>query len=474
MADAEQVSSTTPGEVEEDEMKPWSESGLSQATAKELFLDGNVGLFAGEQEVQDVRQVQKAYEEEEEEEEEEVSRQEETDLHTPENKAETECLEKSVDLISNPVECGSPEEPDSTQREDEITPEEQEDYKLVDVNEVEEVPLTAAFTKPIQAFTQLVQDQDPVVSSAAELHEAFTSQEIQEQPITTKLQKEELFFRSELETQDEDFGVGASLRGEAFSAPLEPEKAVSSVVEEKQKEPERRTLVEESFRTDSESTPAASASPSAHEPSLPSFAAAPASFPTLMQNTSVVELLYWRDVKNSGIVFGASLLLLLSLSVCSIISVLSYVALALLSVTISFRIYKGVLQAIQKSDEGHPFKLYLDQEVSLPEEVVRKYSDVALGRVNTAINELRRLFLVEDLVDSLKFAVLMWILTYVGALFNGLTLLILGLVAMFTCPVVYEKHQAQIDHYIALVRNQIKDIVGKIQAKIPGAKKKAE
>ncbi|XP_058240188.1 reticulon-4-like isoform X3 [Hemibagrus wyckioides] len=451
MADAEQVSSTTPGEVEEDEMKPWSESGLSQATAKELFLDGNVGLFAGEQEVQDVRQVQKAYEEEEEEEEEEVSRQEETDLHTPENKAETECLEKSVDLISNPVECGSPEEPDSTQREDEITPEEQEDYKLVDVNEVEEVPLTAAFTKPIQAFTQLVQDQDPVVSSAAELHEAFTSQEIQEQPITTKLQKEELFFRSELETQDEDFGVGASLRGEAFSAPLEPEKAVSSVVEEKQKEPERRTLVEESFRTDSESTPAASASPSA-----------------------LVELLYWRDVKNSGIVFGASLLLLLSLSVCSIISVLSYVALALLSVTISFRIYKGVLQAIQKSDEGHPFKLYLDQEVSLPEEVVRKYSDVALGRVNTAINELRRLFLVEDLVDSLKFAVLMWILTYVGALFNGLTLLILGLVAMFTCPVVYEKHQAQIDHYIALVRNQIKDIVGKIQAKIPGAKKKAE
>ncbi|XP_047008211.1 reticulon-4b isoform X4 [Ictalurus punctatus] len=193
-----------------------------------------------------------------------------------------------------------------------------------------------------------------------------------------------------------------------------------------------------------------------------------------MDAKQVVELLYWRDVKNSGIVFGASLLLLLSLSVCSIISVLSYVALALLSVTISFRIYKGVLQAIQKSDEGHPFKLYLEKDVSLPDEVVRKYSDIALGRINTAINELRHLFLVEDLVDSLKFAVLMWILTYVGALFNGLTLLILGLVALFTCPIVYEKHQAQIDHYIALVRNQVKDIVGKIQAKIPGAKKKAE
>uniref|UniRef100_A0A8B9J8F9 Reticulon n=1 Tax=Astyanax mexicanus TaxID=7994 RepID=A0A8B9J8F9_ASTMX len=215
---------------------------------------------------------------------------------------------------------------------------------------------------------------------------------------------------------------------------------------------------------------------------------------------SVVDLLYWRDVKNTGVVFGASLLLLLSLSVCSIISVLSYVALALLSVTITFRIYKGILQAIQKSDEGHPFKQYLDQEVALPAQLVHKYSDIALGRINATMVELRRLFLVEDLVDSLKFAVFMWILTYVGALFNGLTILILGLIGAFSCPIVYEKHQndpflqthlqkvlelqipflqvhlqqTQIDHYVALINNQVKDVVGKIQAKIPGAKKKAE
>lgn len=71
---------------------------------------------------------------------------------------------------------------------------------------------------------------------------------------------------------------------------------------------------------------------------------------------TVVDLLYWRDVQRTGVVFGASLLLLLSLSACSVISVASYVALALLSVTISFRIYKGILQAVQKSEDGHPFK----------------------------------------------------------------------------------------------------------------------
>ncbi|XP_071015604.1 reticulon-1-A-like isoform X5 [Oncorhynchus clarkii lewisi] len=190
---------------------------------------------------------------------------------------------------------------------------------------------------------------------------------------------------------------------------------------------------------------------------------------------SLVELLYWRDVKTSGVVFGASLSLLLSLTLCSIVSVSSYIGLALLSVTICFRIYKGILQAIQKSDEGHPFKLYLDQDVALSEGTVHKYSDCVLARFNTTVTELRRLFLVEDLVDSLKFAVLMWILTYVGALFNGLTLFILGLVGMFSCPIVYEKYKVQIDHYVGMASKQVKDIIATVQSKVPGLKRvKAE
>lgn len=188
----------------------------------------------------------------------------------------------------------------------------------------------------------------------------------------------------------------------------------------------------------------------------------------------VVDLLYWRDIKKTGVVFGASLFLLLSLTVFSIVSVTAYIALALLSVTISFRIYKGVIQAIQKSDEGHPFRAYLESDVAISEELVQKYSNSALGHVNCTIKELRRLFLVDDLVDSLKFAVLMWVFTYVGALFNGLTLLILALISLFSVPVIYERHQAQIDHYLALANKNVKDAMAKIQAKIPGLKRKAE
>uniref|UniRef100_A0A3B3V7N4 Reticulon n=1 Tax=Poecilia latipinna TaxID=48699 RepID=A0A3B3V7N4_9TELE len=149
-----------------------------------------------------------------------------------------------------------------------------------------------------------------------------------------------------------------------------------------------------------------------------------------------IDLLYWRNVKQSGAVFSSVLLLLFSLTQFSVVSV--------------------------------------GMEIAMSQDQISKYADKILLYSNTCMKELRRLFLVQDLVDSLKFAVLMWLLTYVGALFNGLTLLILAVVSMFTLPVVYEKHQAQIDQYVGLIRTQVNSVVGKIQAKIPGAKRKEE
>ncbi|KAK7140808.1 hypothetical protein R3I94_013174 [Phoxinus phoxinus] len=176
---------------------------------------------------------------------------------------------------------------------------------------------------------------------------------------------------------------------------------------------------------------------------------------------AVLQLLRWRDVRASALVFGSSLSILLFLTCYSIISILSYSALALLSGTVSFRVYRGVLQAVQKSDEGHPFRCVLEKDLALSREAVQRHSDVVLSRINGALKELRGLFLVEDLVDSLKFGVVLWVFTYVGSWFNGLTLLILGLIGAFSGPITYEKHQTQIDQFMSSVSGQVKDVLGK-------------
>ncbi|XP_001362805.1 reticulon-3 isoform X4 [Monodelphis domestica] len=196
---------------------------------------------------------------------------------------------------------------------------------------------------------------------------------------------------------------------------------------------------------------------------------------SLFSTSQVHDLIFWRDVKKTGLVFGTTLIMLLSLAAFSVISVASYLILALLSVTISFRIYKSVIQAVQKSEEGHPFKAYLDVDIALSSEAFHNYVNAAMVHVNKALKLIIRLFLVEDLVDSLKLAVFMWLMTYVGAVFNGITLLILAELLVFSVPIVYEKYKTQIDHYVGIARDQTKAVVAKIQAKLPGiAKKKAE
>ncbi|XP_043920683.1 uncharacterized protein LOC122795996 [Protopterus annectens] len=188
----------------------------------------------------------------------------------------------------------------------------------------------------------------------------------------------------------------------------------------------------------------------------------------------VADLLYWKDLKTSAIVLTGLMLVLLSLSQFSVITVVSYVTLLVLCATVSLRVYKKILQALHKSDGANPFQEYLDMDMFVSKEQLQKYVETIILYFASLVKELRRLILVEDLVDSIKFAVLMWLLTFIGAVFNGLTILILAVISMFTIPLLYRQHQAQIDQYVGLVTAQISDIRAKIQAKLPSAKSKAE
>lgn len=72
------------------------------------------------------------------------------------------------------------------------------------------------------------------------------------------------------------------------------------------------------------------------------------------------------------------------------------------------------------------FRDILEVELTLPSEKVHEVADVAVAHANAAVAELRRLFLVEDFIDSLKFGVVLWCFTYLGSWFNGMTLIIIG------------------------------------------------
>uniref|UniRef100_A0A8C9XJ19 Reticulon n=1 Tax=Sander lucioperca TaxID=283035 RepID=A0A8C9XJ19_SANLU len=156
-----------------------------------------------------------------------------------------------------------------------------------------------------------------------------------------------------------------------------------------------------------------------------------------------VRLVNWREPKKSAAAFGVSLLVLVSVATLSVISVVSYLLLAVLCITITFRVYKSVIQAVQKSDQGHPFRSLLDRDISVSPESIRLLVDRSLVLLNRFTDQMRKLLLVEDMFDSLKLAGVMWMMTYVGAIFNGVSILILADIVFFSTPLIYQKKKVR-------------------------------
>lgn len=174
------------------------------------------------------------------------------------------------------------------------------------------------------------------------------------------------------------------------------------------------------------------------------------------------DILYWRDPKNSGAVFGVGLVILFSLTVFSVISVVAYTLLFTLLASLTFRVYKNVMQAVNKTDDGHPFKEYLEVDITPNQEKAHEIADQILSHFNCFVNRMRSVLLVEDYVESFKYLFMFWALTFIGAWFNGMTLVILAYIGAFSLPKVYEMNQAQIDHYINMVVSKINEVTEKI------------
>ena len=138
-----------------------------------------------------------------------------------------------------------------------------------------------------------------------------------------------------------------------------------------------------------------------------------------------MDILYWRDPKKSGAALAVILFTLYLVSKFSLISLVAYGSLAVLIGTLGFRVFKLVEAQIKKTDGSNPFKEYLNKDLEVPQDRVHAQVDVFVEHGRNILNQLRRLFLVENVCDSVKFGLLLWTLTYIGAWFSGFALIIL-------------------------------------------------
>uniref|UniRef100_A0A3Q3ECG3 Reticulon n=1 Tax=Labrus bergylta TaxID=56723 RepID=A0A3Q3ECG3_9LABR len=136
-----------------------------------------------------------------------------------------------------------------------------------------------------------------------------------------------------------------------------------------------------------------------------------------------VDLVYWRNMRRTGVVFTGLVIGLASVFQLSAITVLSHVCLGVMSVTFFLRLYYKLLEMLRWNAGVHPFQSYLDNDSSLTEKETVMLVEELVLLIAFAITEIKRLLFIESIIDSVKFVVLLYLLTYVGVLTSGLTLL---------------------------------------------------
>lgn len=163
------------------------------------------------------------------------------------------------------------------------------------------------------------------------------------------------------------------------------------------------------------------------------------------------HVFHWKNRIESGIIFAIGLALIRALTFFSIISVVAYSALMIISATGLLRLYKASMKALNKSPAtpvDHIWNKVLNLNVKLSPETMHKLVDTSHGNLNASLIYFKQVLMVEDKLATFKFAFFLYMLTYIGSWFNGLTLITITYLSLFSIPLFYEKNKTKIDEYL--------------------------
>lgn len=186
---------------------------------------------------------------------------------------------------------------------------------------------------------------------------------------------------------------------------------------------------------------------------------------------SVLDLIYWKDVRKTAIVFAISLVILTIFAIFPLLNIISYTSLLILTAAFAYRLYGNVICYIRKSKEPHPLSKYLEKDIRIPENCVHTFADQLVANVSKVVGDIRKLFLVERFLDSIKFALLLWLMTFIGSWLSGITVIMIGDIILFTIPKFYQAYQNQIDEYLMLANAKLESLQKAVQDKVQRKRK---
>lgn len=194
-----------------------------------------------------------------------------------------------------------------------------------------------------------------------------------------------------------------------------------------------------------------------------------------ISNKRVEDILMWRDVKKSGIIFGGITLAYLVLE-WSGYSLLSLVAYGLLTLLGGSLVWTNAAALLKKP--GPPIPSFVKDGIN--EDEVKKIAQKLAPAINDGLGVAHRMITGADLLLAAKVCGALFVIGRIGGWFSFFTLVYLACFAAFVLPKVYELKKDEIDNVAGKVLEQVKALYSKAEGmakKIPkaaAAEKKVE
>ena len=170
-----------------------------------------------------------------------------------------------------------------------------------------------------------------------------------------------------------------------------------------------------------------------------------------------INILTWTDPMLTGGIFGAGLVFLLSNIFISFLSASAYFTLALVMSGLASQLYVHLMGFLKKPCSD-PLTRIERLDVNIPSENIEEVVKLVIDSVNSGIPILKGLLLAHNFANSVKFAAVLYSVTYLGALCSTLTLITGVWVASFILPTVYIQNKESADELISQAKTQYKSV----------------
>ncbi|XP_065919434.1 reticulon-3-like [Dysidea avara] len=188
----------------------------------------------------------------------------------------------------------------------------------------------------------------------------------------------------------------------------------------------------------------------------------------------VLEILYWRKPQKTGAMFGFTLLFLLAVGMNPFLHTVVLLLLASMVVSLLYCVGMVLWNSFYNRPVENPFKEILQRNTVVSQEAIIQVATTVAEKIDYWSLLLFQLILFHNVKASLKFGVVMWILSYITPYLTLILALFFSILLLFTVPKLYEVYETEINRYIGLAHDKVNLAMQKVQTAIPGLGKSKE